>query len=108
MIGEAMESSAAQRGPLVEAELMRQRAELVHSPGRGRGGRAAAARGPRAGARAGARALELRAGLSMAAPVPRTPPREPRLKTLHDDLADEVDDVPAGGATEATAPPAKR
>ncbi len=44
---------AAQRARWWEAELMRQRAGARACDGRGRGGRAAAARGPRAGARAG-------------------------------------------------------
>ncbi|PCC66862.1 Adenylate and Guanylate cyclase catalytic domain-containing protein [Nannocystis exedens] len=93
VIGEAMESSRLSGARWWEAELMRQRAEILHEMGEVEEAALLLHEALELAREQGARALELRAGLSMARLFPDDPSARARLKTLHDDLVDKVDDM---------------
>ncbi|MCY1058720.1 adenylate/guanylate cyclase domain-containing protein [Nannocystis sp. SCPEA4] len=93
VLSEAMESSRLSGARWWEVELMRQRAEIVHAAGEVDEAAMLLHEALELAREQGARALELRAGLSMARLFPDDPSARARLRALHDELADKVDDV---------------
>jgi class 3 adenylate cyclase/predicted ATPase len=93
VLTEALESSRLSGARWWEAELLRQQAEIVHASGDPIEAGELLRDALVLAREQGARALELRAGLTMARLFPDEPSARARLRALHDDLVDKVDDV---------------